>query len=297
MNISEIRSLLNAEQMRGLQDHAITVWQKVIIDGEREFADTFTSDELYVYLSIEQGEAEVLINYKPYRLVTNGFAVMTPLHIVQPIYIGTEFRATALIARKSVRDVTPSMEKVFKQLNRSLKLYISPVLQLDNTQSDTLRHDMEFVHKRLLQTGHSLQSEVVQNAFVAFLLDWIDIGDRYITLQPSDVEINRAERILQSFVQLLKTHYKAEHEISFYAKRLSITPQHLNRIIRHMTGHTVSELIYELLFCAACIELHQSEDPVEQIAETLYFSDASAFCKFFKRRAGVTPLHYRKGCS
>lgn len=297
MVISGIRTLLNAEQIRELQDHAVTVWQKEIIGGQWEFADTFTSDELYVYLSVEQGEAEVLINYKPYRLATNGFAVITPLHIVQPIHIGEEFRATALLARKSVRDVTPSMEKVFKQLNRSLKLYLSPVLQLDNPQSDRLRHDMEFVHKRLLQTEHSLQSEAIQNAFVAFLLDWIDIGDRYIALQPSDVEINRAERILQSFVQLLKTHYKAEHEIGFYAQQLSITPQHLNRIIRHMTGHTVSELIYELLFCAACIELNQSEDPVEQIAETLYFSDASAFCKFFKRRAGVTPLNFRKGSS
>lgn len=295
MVISGIRTLLNAEQMRELQDHAVTVWQKEVIGEQWKFTNTFTSDELYIYLLIEQDEAEVFINYKPYRLVTNGFAVITPLHIVQPIHIGAEFRATALLARKSVRDVTPSMEKVFKQLNRSLKLYLSPILQLNEAQSNILRHDIEFIRRRLVQTEHSLQSEAIQNAFIAFLLDWIDIGDRYIALQPSDVETNRAERILQSFVQLLKTHYKVEHEISFYASLLSITPQHLNRVIRQMTGHTVSELIYELLFCAACIELNQSVTPVEEIAEMLYFSDASAFCKFFKRRAGVTPLYFRKG--
>lgn len=41
--------------------------------------------------------------------------------------------------------------------------------------------------------------------------------------------------------------------------------------------------------------LSSTKSTVGEIASKLGFSDAAAFCKFFKRNAGQTPLNYRKG--
>ena len=141
---------------------------------------------------------------------------------------------------------------------------------------------------------HHLQTETIQNAFIAFLLDWIHIGDCHFALTPSSVDLNRSEQILQSFVKLLKTHYKEEHETAFYASRLSLTSHHLNWVIKRLTGHTVSELIYDLLYCEACILLNQSNHSIEEITDELQFFRCLGFFVNSSRDAQVS-LHCNIG--
>lgn len=293
-NIVKIQSILQKKERKELEEYSLAVLSLKLVNGYIGPDNPVIDNDLYIYLLVQGGEAEMRINYKPYHLEKNSFIVISPIHVLQLISLGKKFSATLLLARKSILAVTPSMEKVFKQLNRSLKLYINPVLRLDDSESVILHHNIKHIQKRIGEKNHLLQSEAVQNAFVAFLLDWIHIGDCHFPLTPSTVDINRSEQILQSFVRLLKAHYKEEHETSFYADRLSLTSHHLNWVIKRMTGHTVSEFVYDLLYCEACILLNRTHSSIEEITDKLHFSDASAFCKFFKRRANMTPLHYRK---
>lgn len=293
-NLLNIQSLLGEKETEELHDYSITVWHPESAKEYAEYDNIVLDNNLYIYLLVERGEIDLMINYKPYHLIKNSFIVISPIHVLQLIAIGDNLSATVLLTRKSILEVTPSMEKVFKQLNRSLKLYFNPMLQLNESESITLHHDIKHIHRRIGQKEHHLHAEAIQNAFVAFLLDWIHIGDCHFALTPSLVDINRSEQILQSFIRLLKTHYKEEHETNFYADRLSLTSHHLNWVIKRMTGHTVSELVYDLLYCEACILLNQSNHSIEEITDKLHFSDASAFCKFFKRRTRITPLQYRK---
>lgn len=294
-NLLNIQKLLGEKELEELRTYSLTVWHPSPTNGYTEYDNIAINNNSYIYLLVEQGEAQVMINYKLYHLVKNSFIVISPIHVLQLVTVGENFCMTVLLVRKSILEVTPSMEKVFKQLNRSLKLYINPVLHLNDDESRVLHHNIEHIQKRIGQKEHHLQTETIQNAFIAFLLDWIHIGDCHFALTPSSVDLNRSEQILQSFVKLLKTHYKEEHETAFYASRLSLTSHHLNWVIKRLTGHTVSELIYDLLYCEACILLNQSNHSIEEITDELHFSDASAFCKFFKRRTSITPLQYRKG--
>lgn len=294
-NLLNIQKLLGEKELEELHTYSLTVWSPRTTNKYAEYDHVVINNSSYIYLLVEQGEAQVMINYKPYHLVKNSFIVISPIHVLQLITVGDNFSVTVLLVRKSILEVTPSMEKGFKQLNRSLKLYINPVLHLNDAESRILHHNIEHIQKRIGQKEHHLQTETIQNAFIAFLLDWIHIGDCHFALTPSSVDLNRSEQILQSFIKLLKTHYKKEHETSYYASQLSLTSHHLNWVLKRLTGHSVSELVYDLLYCEACILLNQSNHSIEEITDELHFSDASSFCKFFKRRAGVTPLQYRKG--
>lgn len=89
------------------------------------------------------------------------------------------------------------------------------------------------------------------------------------------------------------THYKQEHYIAFYARELSISPSYLSRIIRKTTGKTAAYFITGLLHAEACRLLLHTDLPIQAIADELNFSDQSAFGKFFKANAGVSPQLYR----
>lgn len=116
----------------------------------------------------------------------------------------------------------------------------------------------------------------------------------YCFKNPSEVDLNRSEQILKSFISLLKENFKQQHTVTFYADKLNITPQYLTLIIKKLTGQTINEFIYEMIYSEARILLTRSDLTIQQIADELHFSDSSAFCKFFRRRSGVSPLKYRK---
>lgn len=286
-----IINLLKESERLEIQKYAVTVFQlnkNCLID------DTVIENQFYLYMLITGGRGRFEINNQPYDVSQNGFMIISPIHLFKIITVDDDFSAQVLLTYKSILDITPSMEKVFKQLNRSLKIYKSPFLQLNDKEGLCIFENMNNIKRRLFQTEHHLHTEVIQNSFITFSLDWIDIWNNYHPIFVYSQEQSRAEEIFSSFVKLLRTNYKEEHNVFYYASRLSLTEHHLNVVIKEITGHTVSTLIYELLYCKACILLNQSTYSIDEISEILHFSDASSFCKFFKKRAGITPLKYRK---
>lgn len=85
-----------------------------------------------------------------------------------------------------------------------------------------------------------------------------------------------------------------EKNASLYSNRIHITPQHLTLIIKKLTGQTIADFIYEMLYNEAQILLIRSDLSIQQITDALHFSDSSAFSKFFKRRSRMSPLTFRK---
>ena len=79
-----------------------------------------------------------------------------------------------------------------------------------------------------------------------------------------------------------------------YARALAISAQRLNRICRDFSGKTAIELAHERVMLEAQRHLVYSAAPVEAIAYDLGFKDPGYFCRFFKRRSGLSPGGYRR---
>lgn len=97
-----------------------------------------------------------------------------------------------------------------------------------------------------------------------------------------------------SFIELLAIHYREEHKVDFYAAQLNLSSHHLTQIVKLVTGQSVSDFIFEMLFSEARNLLTHSKLSVQEIATALNFSDQSAFGKFFKRKTGVSPVDFRR---
>lgn len=102
--------------------------------------------------------------------------------------------------------------------------------------------------------------------------------------------------ITKQYSDLLALHITESQSIEFYAKKLGITPNHLNKSVKSATGKTAVSLLNEARLLEAKVKLKHSRMPVGEIAFHLGFEDHSYFTRFFKKIEGITPLEYRKNC-
>jgi len=107
---------------------------------------------------------------------------------------------------------------------------------------------------------------------------------------PADENERRTERL----TGLIQQHFRSHRPASFYAREIGVSPTHLNRIVRSMTGRTVHDLIAGKLVDEARRELVFTLASVQEISYRLGFADPAYFSRFFLKHAGETPKDWRK---
>jgi AraC-like DNA-binding protein len=95
-------------------------------------------------------------------------------------------------------------------------------------------------------------------------------------------------------MDMLTKHIRQKRLVADYADLLSISPNHLNKVIRTRTGKSPSVWIDERIVLEAKVLLFQSNLTVAQIAADLGFDDQSNFGKLFRKHAGTSPANFRK---
>ncbi len=84
------------------------------------------------------------------------------------------------------------------------------------------------------------------------------------------------------------------HTIVQFANDLAITPVHLNRICRAVSGKSASQLVQEYVIHEACKYLTYTNYSVSEIAYLLHFEYPNYFAKFFKKHTQLSPTEFRE---
>nr|WP_262916446.1 helix-turn-helix domain-containing protein [Flavobacterium pectinovorum] len=108
-----------------------------------------------------------------------------------------------------------------------------------------------------------------------------------------DLRTNRKKEIIKDFLSLLSIHVRDKRNVQFYADKLFITPGHLSKLLKEVSGNTSREVIEEAVVMEARNMLVDSSLSLAEIAEKLNFSDPSFFGKFFKKKMKITPKAFR----
>ena len=95
------------------------------------------------------------------------------------------------------------------------------------------------------------------------------------------------------FQKLVGTHFLTTRTVADYAALLAVSPNHLNRTVKEVTGKTASDSISEMLVQEAKSLLRYTDSSIAEIAYKLDFSDPASFNRFFKGGTGETPLVWR----
>lgn len=107
-------------------------------------------------------------------------------------------------------------------------------------------------------------------------------------------EVMTLSRYADKFASLVADNYSIEHSTQYYADRLFITPDYLNKIARKTFGKSAKKYILDVVFDEACRRLLYTDATIDEIADAMGFETSTYFIRTFRKRYGVTPLQFRK---
>jgi AraC family transcriptional activator of pobA len=173
----------------------------------------------------------------------------------------------------------------------------NPVYFLDNEQVRYFT-DAFTRMRRDLESAYAHKEDLLRNQLSIIIHE-------AARLQPATaqhVPVNAAERITALFMNLLEVQFPITAQLrepvlksaSDYAERMAVHVNHLNAMVKEVTGKPTTTHINERLLTEAQLLLSHTDWGVGEIAYSLGFEYPTYFNNFFKKHTSVTPLTFRR---
>lgn len=197
-------------------------------------------------------------------------------------------------------------EEFLKPNDRSESLMQSPLFKIGGTPAFRLTHDqaeaITAIFQKMLaeqETDYVFKGELVRT-YIQLIIH------ETLKLQPSESFVkpqNAASRIASLFLELLERQFPIEspdkpltlRTAQDYALRLSVHVNHLNRVVKEMTGRPTTAHIADRVIGEAKALLQHTDWNIADIAYGLGYDYPTYFNNFFKKHVEISPLKFRNG--
>ncbi len=254
------------------------------------FSETFYSVTL-----ILEGDEAVAVNGKS-RQVSRGMIICSIPGEVWSFQSEPKLKALNLIFQK---------EFLLSFFNDPHFLDRFTYLQADRTTPFLQPDEVSF--ERILGLYRDMQHEITdyeqkdQHILRAMLYETMMLLQRVPTIEAEKNEILQrsltdvpVSRYVDDFVALVRDHFHEEHSTEFYADRLCITSNYLNKLVHQSLGKSAKTYILDQILDESCRLLRYTTLPINDISAQLHFDTATYFVRIFRKYKGVTPLEYRQ---
>lgn len=260
--------------------------------------NTYQNENIYskslLFILVLSGNCRIEINFKEYLIEGRNIILLSQGHFFKALYFSEDFKCSILYIGKDYIDNMYSTDMLFKRTKYNVRMYNIPQVILTQKELKVLKKRLQLVNDEVRNYDHDHQKELILFSIRMFFIELSSVLEHQGKKGTEIAPLSRDEIYFQKFLDLLRNHYQKEHIVEYYAQALHITPHYLTLIIKRLTGQTVSDLIFQLIFSEAKLLLQNPDITIQQIASDLNFSDQSAFGKFFKRKSKISPKEYRK---
>lgn len=172
----------------------------------------------------------------------------------------------------------------------------TPVFQLSAAEMT----EIEYIFRKMLremETDYKYKYDLLRN----LVLELIHYGQKLQPMSALSSSQNASERIFSLFIELLERQFPLEstHQrltlrtAKDYADRLSVHVNHLNKVLKEITGNTTTKLISNRVIQEAKILLKQTNWNIAEISYVLGFDDLGQFSNYFKKQTTFSPTSFR----
>ena len=253
----------------------------------------YNQDIISPYLMLfvcHSGYARTLYDMQEVFFHPNEVAVVLPNHIMHPIECSDDYDVTVLL-----HSIPFTEELKSKRLKHDYnKFHSLPACLLREEEMMLFMKGVELLEHLCLSSiqKYPLRHEMLI-AQSNVLSEMLNFYRREMDNQT--VHKTRNLSLLNEFCDLLALHYREQHEVAFYAEKVHLTVRHFSVVIKEVVGLSASDYIEQYLATQAKNILASRPDlSVQQISNYLGYSDSPSFCRFFKRRTGLTPTDFRQ---
>lgn len=177
-----------------------------------------------------------------------------------------------------------AMTSLFREQEILNIFNISPLLNLEHQDSVELNLMLDLLYREIYNDNP--YKELYENIFKTVIL-------KVIKLSNVNKAIGRREEVAISFKQLVHLHFNKQKTVDFYADRLAVSINYLNRCVSQVFKKSSKELILEVAIIHSQLLLLETSKTVANIAYDLDFADPSYFARLFKKIVGISPSDYR----
>ncbi|CAM4052473.1 Helix-turn-helix domain-containing protein [Pedobacter westerhofensis] len=172
----------------------------------------------------------------------------------------------------------------------------TPIFEL----SDEAQQEVEYIFRKMLKemgSDYRFKYDLLRN----LVLELIHYGQKLQPMTSLSNTQNASERISSLFLELLERQFPLDstqqrlnlRTAKDYADRLAVHVNHLNKVLKDVTGSTTTHLISNRVITEAKILLKQTNWNIAEISWTLGFDDLAQFSNFFKKQTTYTPSSFR----
>lgn len=240
----------------------------------------------HTLIFISSGEHTMKLGYQEY-VTTDNEIIMIPagqifsLDNVNNIHKGyiCQFHPDILIRKYGSRELLNDFD--------FLKISGNPKITLTSKDVISVTNILERLRKEYSETEIA-DLNIVQSYLITL---FYEMNKNAVKTSKG---ISASEMITSKFKELIHENIKTHHQVNYYSSQLSVTPNHLNKCVKTVTGKSAVKWIDENILLEAKYLLFQTTLSVGEIATQVGFDDQSYFSRFFKKVEGISPIRYRK---
>ena len=240
---------------------------------------------------ILSGSAQAIYDMRVITHHKNDLTIILPGHIMHPIECSDDFSYTLLfISPKMLDDLRfHTFSHDYEKFNNA------PFCSLTDEQA---AHLLAIVDQLAIIANHT--NRELPHRYQA-LLAQLAVGYEFLNYYRRDQDRqwaeNRYVETFNRFCDLVVKHHRESREVKYYADLLDLTPKHLSRVVRTVTGGLSPVRWIEQYVTAQAKRLIETRaaQTLQETAYMLGFTEPTAFYRYFKRATGMTAKQYRDG--
>ncbi|HEY4335337.1 MAG TPA: helix-turn-helix domain-containing protein [Puia sp.] len=136
-----------------------------------------------------------------------------------------------------------------------------------------------------MQVEDKIQGEMLRTTLKRLIISITRLAKQ----QTDNYRRQGADRMdaIRQFNLLLEVHFRAQHEVQFYARTMNKSPKTLTNLFGLCNYPPPSELIRRRIILEAKRYLYFTDRSAKEVADNLGFTSAAHFSRFFKSATGM----------
>ena len=243
----------------------------------------------FTVLIINQAKGKHKIDFNTYELSNNQIFFVAPGQVHQVIESEISFGYVMTFSNHFLVENSIPISFI-DSLNLFQNYGQSPPLEPNKIQFETIENFSKSIYK-LFESQEMMKNLSIGSFLKLLLIECNNICSIYPIESDMDISGNN---LIRTFRNDVDNNYKKEHSTTFYAKRLHITPDHLNRVIKSKIGKTAKEYIQSRIIIEAKRLLYFTDLTNKEIGYELGFNEPANFSAFFKKETQLSPSNFKK---